>query len=34
MVRKDKEVENITGHFMACLGFYRFFYILNWYSND
>ena len=31
MVRKNNEVENITGHFMASLGFYRVFYIFNWY---
>lgn len=30
MIRKNKEVENLTGHYMATLGFYRFFYILNW----
>ncbi|KRX09055.1 hypothetical protein PPERSA_01942 [Pseudocohnilembus persalinus] len=30
MVRRHKEVENITGHYMACLGVYRGFYILNW----
>ena len=28
---KEKEVENITSNYMACLGFYRMFYILNWY---
>eukprot|EP01016_Furgasonia_blochmanni_P011372 TRINITY_DN1512_c0_g1_i1.p2 TRINITY_DN1512_c0_g1~~TRINITY_DN1512_c0_g1_i1.p2 ORF type:complete len:306 (-),score=73.90 TRINITY_DN1512_c0_g1_i1:118-987(-) len=30
MLTKIKEVENITGNYMACLGLYRFFYILNW----
>jgi len=27
---KIKEVENITSNYMASLGLYRFFYILNW----
>ncbi|KAL4432279.1 hypothetical protein ABPG74_020247 [Tetrahymena malaccensis] len=30
MIQQTKECENITGHYMASLGFYRFFYILNW----
>jgi len=30
MLSKLKEVENITGSYMAALGFYRMFYILNW----
>jgi ER lumen protein retaining receptor len=31
MIMKIKEVENITSNYMASLGLYRFFYILNWY---
>ena len=27
---KIKEVENIKSNYMASLGLYRFFYILNW----
>jgi len=30
MIMKIKEVENITSNYMACMGFYRMFYILNW----
>jgi len=30
MLKKIRTVENITSHYVACLGFYRFFYILNW----
>ncbi|EGR28899.1 hypothetical protein IMG5_166930 [Ichthyophthirius multifiliis] len=30
MIQRSKECENITGHYMAALGFYRFFYIINW----
>ena len=30
MIMKIKEVENITSNYMACLGLYRAFYILNW----
>ena len=30
IVYKKKEVEVITGSYMACLGVYKFFYVLNW----
>ena len=30
MLSKIRIVENITSHYVACLGMYRFFYILNW----
>ena len=30
VVYKKKEVEMITGTYMACLGLYRFFYVINW----
>ena len=30
MLNKIKEIENMTSHYIACLGLYRFFYILNW----
>jgi len=32
MVTKLNEVENLTGHYIAALGLYRFFYILSWYK--
>ena len=31
MLQKIKEIENITSHYMACLGLYRFIYILKWF---
>ena len=30
MIMKNREVENITSNYMACLGFYRVFYVVNW----
>jgi len=30
MLNQIRQVENLTSHYMACLGAYRFFYILNW----
>jgi ER lumen protein retaining receptor len=30
IVNKQKSVESFTAHYIAALGFYRFFYILNW----
>lgn len=30
MLNKIGVVENLTSHYVACLGLYRFFYILNW----
>jgi ER lumen protein retaining receptor len=30
MLNKIREIENLTSHYVACLGLYRFFYILNW----
>ena len=30
MIYKMKTVENMTKHYVGTLGFYRFFYILNW----
>lgn len=30
MLNKIRIVENITSHYVACLGLYRFLYILNW----
>ena len=30
MLNKIRVVENITSHYVATLGLYRFFYILNW----
>ena len=29
-LRRYREVENLTGHYIFFLGAYRFFYILNW----
>lgn len=37
MMRKMKEVENLTSHYVFCLGAYRFLYICEWtqrYLND
>ena len=30
MLNKIRVVENLTSHYIGCLGMYRFFYILNW----
>ena len=30
MLNKIRLIENITSHYVAALGLYRFFYILNW----
>jgi len=30
MLHKIRVIENLTSHYVACLGLYRFFYILNW----
>ena len=30
MLNKNRIVENITSHYVASLGLYRFFYVLNW----
>jgi hypothetical protein len=30
MLHKMRVVENLTSHYVAFLGLYRFFYILNW----
>ena len=30
MLHRMRVVENLTSHYVACLGVYRFFYILNW----
>lgn len=30
MLHKMRVVENLTSHYVAMLGLYRFFYILNW----
>ena len=30
MLNKIRIVENITSHYVAALGLYRFFYIVNW----
>ncbi len=30
MLNKIRLIENITSHYVACLGLYRFFYLLNW----
>jgi len=30
LLTRDKDVENITGHYVAFLGAYRALYILNW----
>ena len=30
MLHKMRVVENLTSHYVAALGLYRFFYILNW----
>lgn len=30
MLNKMRVVENITSHYVVCLGLYRIFYILNW----
>ena len=30
ILSRAKEVENFTAHYIAALGAYRFFYILNW----
>ena len=32
MLNKIRLIENITSHYVATLGLYRFFYILNWYA--
>jgi ER lumen protein retaining receptor len=37
MMRKMKEVENLTSHYVFCLGAYRLLYIFEWtskYMND
>jgi len=37
LLAKMREVENLTSHFVACMGLYRFCYILNWihkYANE
>lgn len=33
MLNKIRVIENITSHYVAALGLYRFFYILNWYNE-
>ena len=33
MMRKMKEVENLTSHYVFCLGAYRLFYIFEWTSK-
>ena len=30
MLQKIRIIENLTSHYVAMLGLYRFFYILNW----
>ena len=30
MLHKIRVIENLTSHYVATLGLYRFFYILNW----
>jgi ER lumen protein retaining receptor len=30
MLQQSREVENLTGNFVAAMGAYRAFYILNW----
>jgi len=30
MLNKIRVIENLTSNYVACLGLYRFFYILNW----
>ena len=30
MLHKIRVIENLTSHYVAMLGLYRFFYILNW----
>jgi ER lumen protein retaining receptor len=30
MLNKIRIIENITGHYVVCLGLYRAFYIFNW----
>ena len=30
MLKKIRLIENITSHYVAALGLYRFFYIFNW----
>ena len=30
MLNKIRIIENITSHYVVCLGLYRFFYVLNW----
>lgn len=30
LLQQLREVENLTGNYVACLGLYRFMYILNW----
>ena len=30
MMMKIRVIENLTSHYIGCLGMYRFFYILNW----
>jgi len=31
ILSQDNGVEPFTAHYIACLGSYRFIYILNWY---
>lgn len=33
MLNKIRLIENITSHYVATLGLYRFFYVLNWYFH-
>eukprot|EP00927_Polykrikos_kofoidii_P077858 TRINITY_DN74762_c0_g1_i1.p1 TRINITY_DN74762_c0_g1~~TRINITY_DN74762_c0_g1_i1.p1 ORF type:complete len:218 (-),score=39.32 TRINITY_DN74762_c0_g1_i1:134-787(-) len=30
LLQNNREVENLTSHFVGAMGLYRFFYILNW----
>ncbi len=30
MLRNIRNVENLTGYYVTCLGLYRFFYMLKW----
>lgn len=30
MLQNIRVIENLTSHYVAMLGLYRFFYILNW----
>jgi ER lumen protein retaining receptor len=32
ILSQDNGVEPFTAHYIACLGSYRFFYIINWYE--